>query len=162
MDWTGHPQPIDEQWVAWKIVNQIKRISKESLDYKFKLMPPEIIWHESNDNNKYSVSHLMQIPDCITVEIFEEAKACVQRNLRNKFPQIKFIGVHSILCAQKLHVGHYRDTQLTLQEINSFVKEQGYKVKGNRREIYLTPAMPECYPPNTWKTIVRVEIELLS
>ncbi|MDF2571678.1 MAG: hypothetical protein K0R55_3282 [Sporomusa sp.] len=162
MDWTGHPQPLDELWVAWKIVNQIKRISKESLDYKFKLMPPEIIWHDSNENNKYSVSHMMQIPDCITVEIFEEAKACVQRNLRNKIPQIKFIGANSILCAQKLHVGHYRDTQQTLQEINSFVKEQGYKVKGNRREIYLTPAMADCHPPDSWKTIVRVEIELLS
>ncbi|SEC18268.1 GyrI-like domain-containing protein [Paenibacillus sp. GP183] len=162
MDWTGHPQPLDEQWVVWKIVNQVKRISKGSLDYKFKLMPPEIIWQDSNENNRYSVSHMMQVPDCITVEIFEEAKACVQRNLRNKIPQIKFISANSALCAQKLHVGHYRDTHLTLQEINNFAKEQGYKVKGNRREIYLTPAMADIYPPESWKTIVRVEIEKLN
>jgi hypothetical protein len=158
MDWTGHPQPLDEQLVVWKIVNQLKRISKELLGYKFKLMPPEIIWQDSNENNKYSVSHMMQVPDCITVEMFEEARACVERNLRNKFPQTKFISANSALCAQKLHVGPYRDTQLTFQEINNFAKEQGYNVKGYRREIYLTPAMADCYPPETWKTIDRVEI----
>lgn len=159
MDWTGHPQPLDEQLVVWKIVNQIKRISKESLGYKFKLMPPEIVWHDSNENNRYLVSHMMQVPDCITLDMFEEAEACVQRNLRNNIPQTKFISINSALYAQKLHVGHYRDTQLTLQEINNFAKEQGYNVKGNRREIYLTPAMADCYPPESWKTIVRVEIE---
>jgi hypothetical protein len=53
MDWTGHPEPLDEEWVLAKIVNQLKRISKEALGYKFKLMPHEIIWHNSNENNKY-------------------------------------------------------------------------------------------------------------
>ncbi|WP_337102601.1 GyrI-like domain-containing protein [Paenibacillus sp. YIM B09110] len=159
MDWTGHPEPLGEQSMLAKVVNQLKRISKESLGYKFKLMPHEIIWHNSNVNDTYSVTQLMQVPDCITVEMFEEARTCVQRNLRNNMlPETKLIGVKSVLCAQKLHIGHYRDTQITLQEIYDFVEEQGYKVKGNHREIYLTPAMADCHPPETWKTIVRVEI----
>lgn len=163
MDWAGHPEPLNEEWILAKIVNQLKRISKESLGYKFKLMPHEIIWHDSNENNKYSVTQMMQVPECITVEMFEEARARVQRNLRrNDIPETKFIGAKSVLCAQKLHVGHYRDTQITLQEIYDFVKEQGYKVKGNRREIYLNPAMAECHPPESWQTIVRVDIERFS
>jgi hypothetical protein len=69
---------------------------------------------------------MMQVPDCITVEMFKEARDCVKKNLRrNHIPETKFIGAKSVLCAQKLHIGHYRDTKYTLQEMNDFVKEQG-------------------------------------
>lgn len=159
MDWAGRPEPLSEQWIVWKIVNQLKQITKKSFEYKFKLMPPEIIWHESSENNKFSVTQMMQVPDCITMEIYEKARTQVERNLRGqKIPDTKFIGTNSVLCAQKLHIGHYRDTQLTLQKIESYVVEQGYRIKSNRREIYLTPPM-RCHPPESWKTIVRVEIE---
>ncbi|KRE24905.1 hypothetical protein [Paenibacillus sp. Soil522] len=43
----------------------------------------------------------------------------------------------------------------------SYVVEQGYRIKSNRREIYLTPPMG-CHPPESWETIVRVEIEKFS
>lgn len=162
MNWAGRPEPLDEQWIVCKIVNQLKQTAKKTLGYKFKLMPPEIIWHELKEDQKYSVTQMMQIPDCITVEMYEEAKYRVAKNLRGQtIPETKFIGKDSVLCAQKLHVGHYGDTQITLQKINNYVEEQGYLVKGNRREIYLTPAM-RCHLPETWKTIIRVEIEKLS
>ncbi|MUK87576.1 hypothetical protein GMD78_04065 [Ornithinibacillus sp. L9] len=45
MNWDGRPEPRDEKWLAWKVVNQIKQITKNELQYKFKLMPPETIWH---------------------------------------------------------------------------------------------------------------------
>lgn len=161
MNWAGRPEPLDEQWIVWKVVNQLKQITKNSMGYKFKLMPPEIIWNGLIDD-KYTVTQMMQVPDCITLEIYEDARAKVEKNLRGqKIPETKFIVEESIMCAQKLHVGHYRDTQTTLQEIEKFIEEQGYRIKGNRREIYLTPAM-QCHLPETWKTIVRVEIEKLS
>lgn len=159
MNWAGRPEPLDENWIVWKVVNQLKRLAKTSLGYKFKLMPPELIWHETQENNRFSVTHMMQVPDCITQEMFEAARAHVSKNLRGQqVPEMKFVGASSMLCAQKLHVGHYRDTQATLQDIADCVEEQGYLIKGKRREIYLTPAM-ECHPPESWKTIVRVEIE---
>ncbi|WP_282940514.1 hypothetical protein [Paenibacillus sp. RC67] len=162
MNWVSHPEPTDEQWIVVKIVNQLKQISKRSLGYKFKLMPHEIIWHGIFENNKHSVTYMMQVPDCITLEMYEEARAKVERNLRGqKISETKLIGENSVLCAQKLHVGHYRDTQLTLKEIEKYVEEQGYKVKGNRKEIYLNSGM--CYHPHeTWKTIVSVHIEKLN
>ncbi|MFE5320324.1 GyrI-like domain-containing protein [Paenibacillus sp. NPDC056579] len=161
MNWAGRPEPLDEPYIVWKVVNQLKRISK-SLNYKFKLMPPELIWRHTDANKRSSVTHLMQVPDCITQEMFDVAKAHVSKQLRGRpNPETRFIGAGSALCAQKLHVGHYRDTQTTVQEITAFVEEQGYRVKGNRTEIYLTPPM-QCHPPETWRTIVRVEIEQLG
>ncbi|WP_155971980.1 hypothetical protein [Paenibacillus sp. Soil522] len=162
MNWAGHPEPIDEQWIVVKIANQLKQITKNTLGYQFKLMPHEIIWHGLNECNQNSVTYKMQVPNCITLTMYEEARAKVERNLRGKvIPETKFIGVDSILCAQKLHVGHYRDTKLTYQEIESYTGEQGYRIKGDRKEIYLTPAM-ECHHPETWKTVVSVEIEQLN
>ncbi|GGG68509.1 hypothetical protein [Paenibacillus radicis (ex Gao et al. 2016)] len=162
MNWAGRPEPLDEQWIVWKIVNQLKQITKKSIGYKFKLMPTEIIWHSINDDDKYNITHMMQVPDCITSEIYEEARANVEKNLRGQtVPKTKFVVEDSTISAQKLHVGHYQDTLLTLQEIENYTEEQGYRIKGNRREIYLTPAM-QCHLPETWKTIVRVEIDKLD
>lgn len=159
MDWAGRPEPIDESWVVWKIVNQLKQITKTTVGYKFKLMPPEIIWRESIGNGKHSVTQMMQVPECITEEMYDEAKTRVARNLRGiKIPQTTFISADTTLCAQKLHVGHYRDTQATFEEITEHVEKQRFRIVGSRREVYLTPAMM-CHPPESWRTIVRVEIE---
>ncbi|RZT23448.1 hypothetical protein [Fictibacillus sp. BK138] len=157
MDWAGRPEPVDQQWIVWKIVNQLKHITKTSADYKFKLMPHEIIWHEMT-GNLARTTQVMQVPDCITDEMFEEAQRKVAKSLKEEIPETKLITAKSVLCAQKLHVGHYRETKATLLEVNQFAEDQGYQVRGSHREIYLTPAM-RCHDPSTWKTIVSVELE---
>jgi hypothetical protein len=162
MDWAGHPEPLDEPWVIAKVVNQLKQLTKTSFGYRFKLMPHELIWHGRHDNGKHSVTHMMQVPDCITWEMFDEANARVAANLRGtSVPVTRLVGAESVLCAQKLHVGHYRDTSSTYEQIKAYVEQQGYRVIGDRREIYLTPAM-HCHAPETWRTIINVEIEDLG
>ncbi|SEM65462.1 hypothetical protein [Paenibacillus sp. OV219] len=123
MDYASQPEPLDERWVIAKVVNQIKRITKERLAYKFKLMPPEIVWHSEGRDGKYNVTLKMQVPSCVTEAMFEEARACVRKNLRGiAVPETSFIRSESMLCAQRLYVGHYRDTEGTLREIVDFVK----------------------------------------
>ncbi|MDM5317036.1 GyrI-like domain-containing protein [Fictibacillus sp. b24] len=156
MDWAGRPEPIDEAWLVWKVVNQLKNITKNTLDYKFTLMPHEILWHEKNDERSLAVQ-MMQVPDCITEEMFEEAKLHVAKNLKSELPRMELIKSESVLCVQKLHIGHYRDTNETLKEIFGFAEQEGYKLDKSYREIYLTPAMM-CHKPATWKTVVSVGI----
>jgi hypothetical protein len=158
MDWAGRPEPVDQQWMVWKIVNQLKHITKTRLDYKFKLMPHEIIWHEKK-NNRAITTQLMLVPDCITQDMFEEAKRKVGKNIKDQeVPETKLITSESVSCAQKLHVGHYRDTETTLAEVIQFAENQGFQIKNSHREIYLTPAM-RCHEPDTWRTVVSVELE---
>jgi hypothetical protein len=158
-NWIAHPHPIDEQWIAWKVVNQLKQITKKNLNYKFKLMPHEIVWNNQVDSKQWSVSYMMQVPQCITHEIFEEARTRVEKRLRGcVFPTIQLISKQHRTCALKLHVGHYKDTIFTLEEISRTISEQGYRISGSPREIYLTPSMG-CYPPETWKTVIVVELE---
>lgn len=78
-NWIAHPHPIDEPWIAWKVVNQLKLITKESLDYKFKLMPHEIVWNKQLNQNQWSLSYMMQVPESITLETFEVARARVEK-----------------------------------------------------------------------------------
>jgi hypothetical protein len=158
MDWAGRPEPVDQQWIVWKIVNQLKHITKTRLDYKFKLMPHEIIWHEKKNNGSIT-TQLMLVPDCITQDMFEEAQRKVAKNIKDQeVPETKLITAESVFCAQKLHVGHYRETDTTLAEVIQFAENQGFQVKKSHREIYLTPAM-KCHEPDTWRTVVSVELE---
>lgn len=156
MDWAGRPEPVEEAWLVWKVVNQLKNMTKNTLDYKFTLMPHEILWHEKGDDRSLA-SQMMQVPDCITQEMFEDAQHHVAKNLKSELPRMKLITSKSILCVQKLHIGHYRDTNETLKEIFDFAEQEGYKLDKSYREIYLTPAMM-CHKPETWKTVVSVEI----
>ncbi|MBW8350064.1 GyrI-like domain-containing protein [Bacillus sp. IITD106] len=159
MEWDGRPEPKDEKWLAWKVVNQIKQITKKELEYKFKRMPEEIIWHEKADHDKWVVDQMILVADCVTEEMFDRAKKRVIKSLRVKdLPTITFKINGPTLCAQRLHVGHYKDTKETLQILKEDIDAQGYKIKGAHREIYLLPAM-DCYPPEKCKTIVSVEIE---
>jgi hypothetical protein len=157
MDWAGRPEPVDQQWLVWKIVNQLKHITKTRLDYKFKLMPHEIIWHDMK-GNLARTTQVMQVPDCITDEMFEEAQTNVAKNLKEQMPETKLITAESVICAQKLHLGHYRETKTTLKEVIEYAEGKGYQIKKSHREIYLTPAM-KCHDPSTWQTIVSVELE---
>lgn len=158
MDWAGRPEPVDQQWIVWKIVNQLKHITKTKLDYKFKLMPHEVIWHEKHDKRAIT-TQVMQVPECITEEMFEEAKMNTAKQFKGQnMPATKLVTAESVLCAQKLHVGHYRNTERTLVEVVQYAESQGYTVKKNHREIYLTPAM-KCHEPDTWRTVVSVELD---
>jgi len=159
MNWDGRPEPIDEKWLAWKVVNQAKQYTRKFLEYKFKLMPPEIVWHEKVDHGRWKVDQMMLVDNCITDEIYDWSIARVKKNLRVKeLPTITFVKNAPTLCAQRLHVGHYKDTEETLQLMIEDIEKQGYRAKGPRRDIYLLPAMG-CYPADKCKTIVRVELK---
>jgi hypothetical protein len=146
----------DPRWVVWKIVNQLKRLTKSESRYQFKLMPTEVVWHGQN-GEEYSYSQMMQVPDLITIDLYEEARRSFENNYKDSpAPRTEFVSIDQGLCAQKLHVGPYRDTLKTLDEMERQVSEQGYRIAGDHREIYLNP--PVCNPVERWQTIVRVPL----
>lgn len=155
MDWAGRPEPLDEQWVVWKVVNQLKHLTKNKLSYKFTLMPHEILWHEKNESRSVT-TQMMQVPNCITEEIFEEACFNVEKRLRKKLPLMQLVSYESNTCVQKLHSGHYQNSIETLREIMNFADQESLSLKSSYKEIYLTPAM-KCHSPETWQTVVSVE-----
>jgi hypothetical protein len=158
MDWDGHPESMDEKWIAWKVANQLKQLTKDELGYKFKRMPPEIIWHEKTEKDRWLVDQMLLVADCVTEEMFIRALDKVRKSMRVEMLPISLWRKEPTLTALRLHIGHYKDTKQTLQLMKTDVEKQGYQIKGPHREIYLTPAMA-CYPAAKTKTVVTVEIE---
>src|SRR5690606_13038439 len=115
MNWDGHPEPKDEKWIAFKVVNQIKQITKLEMNYRFKRMPPEMIWYQQKADNKWIVERMILVPDFISEEIYIRALEKVQKSLRvDTLPSISFKHEQETLTAMKLHVGHYKDTSSSL------------------------------------------------
>ncbi|MDF2714549.1 MAG: hypothetical protein K0R28_1474 [Paenibacillus sp.] len=150
-------RPESDEWIVWKIVNQLKRLTKNKLQYQFKLMPHEIVWHDRHEDGHWSYTKMMQVPALITHELYDEARASVcSRYKGQEVPPTRFVAIEQGLCAQKLHIGHYGDIGRTVLGIEKHVAEQGYRIIGDRRDVYVN--LPECNPVEKWQTIVRVPI----
>jgi hypothetical protein len=79
---------------------------------------------------------MMQVPEFITPEMFEAARTRVEKKICvQALPTIKLISKEERACALKLHVGHYKDTNIAFEEISNVVNEQGYRISGKPREI---------------------------
>ncbi|MEF3301676.1 GyrI-like domain-containing protein [Paenibacillus sp. GYB003] len=155
---SGTGRPEQDCWAIWKTVNQLKRISKERDGYQFMLMPHEIVWHEQIGDDEWTFTEMMHVPDRITIDMYEEARRNVEKRYRNEIvPDTRFVSINQGLCIQKLHVGHYRESARTVEQLYRFAETGGYKITGDRREVYVNP--PLCYPtPDRWETIVRLQV----
>lgn len=121
-------------------------------------MPYEMIWHYQQSDGEWLRTVMVQLPNITSEVLFQEAL----QNVRNKNKQVdftvpRFEKVSQGLCAQKLHFGHYRDTEKTVQEIVNHITEKGFHVRGPIREIYMN--VPGWNPVENWQTIVRVPIQ---
>jgi len=154
-------RPADDYWAVWKTVNQLKRISKMRNNYKFKLMPHEIVWHEKVSEEEWTFTQMMQVPNSIDFEMYDEASRSLEMRYREQnMPKTKLIMIDQDLSIQKLHIGHYKDSYKTVEELHKYAEDHGYEVSKDRREIYLNP--PDCYPtPDRWETIVRLQVKAL-
>lgn len=156
LNWMGLPE--EDGWPIPKIVNQLKRITKENFGYPFKLMPPEYIWHEKLEEGQWSFTRVMQIPEIITFDMYEQARAYVCKKYKNiqTVPETNLVQMEQGMCAQMLHHGYHKDSYKTFDEIKEYVNHNGFKIRGDRREILVNWCSPN---PDRWTTIVRVPIE---
>jgi hypothetical protein len=158
-----HMHKSDALWSLSRVTNRLKDMTKQRLNYQFKLMPLEIIWSEKQGKQdvgtqvEWKWTAMMQLPDIIDGSMFDEAIAELEKRKRSVKVPVKFESVEQGLCAQVLHMGDYHRVDQTLQTLHSHLDEKGYRPRGNRREIYIN--QPFCNPPDKLKTIVRLPIE---
>ncbi|KMK77179.1 GyrI-like domain-containing protein [Alkalihalobacillus pseudalcaliphilus] len=157
MEWDGRPEPLDDTFTAFKIVNQIKQITKTEMNYRFKRMPDEIIWLSKNEK-KSLVEQMIYVPPFITEDIYSRALLSVQKKLKLVPPlPFSFIRVPSQSVALKLHEGHYKDAGETLEVILKELQSKSIEPQLPHREIFLCPAM-DCYPAAQTKTVICVPV----
>ena len=100
---------------------------------------------------------LIRLPEFATKEIYQWAVKEATEKKQTDFSKVEFLTYEEGLCVQCMHIGPYDDEPKTVQMMDQFTKEQGYKLDFEsgryHHEIYLSDVR-RCKPENL-KTVIR-------
>ncbi|MFK7694999.1 GyrI-like domain-containing protein [Paenibacillus sp. HJGM_3] len=145
-------------WMFSRVQNQLRSMTSKRMEYNFRHMPFEMIWHVQQPDGFWKRTVMVQVPEQIDQQLVNEAVHSVRtKNKDRDFCTPAFKRITQGLCAHTLHLGHYDEITSTESNIIDTVGSQGFRSRGRTREIYMNP--PNWNPVENWQTIVRVPIE---
>ena len=135
--------------------------------FEYVVPPLEGFWWQSGFENggyaskeDFSFISLIRLPEFITPQHFEWAKAQAASKKALPFERAEFFRYDEGLCVQCLHLGSYDAEPETLAKMSEFIAAKGYEKDINptrfHHEIYLND--PRKCEANKLKTILRVPI----
>jgi hypothetical protein len=109
------------------------------------------------DNWAYTL--MILVPDFITEAMFQEALGQVRKKKGDQpeLARLRLASFQEGLCIQTMHIGPYAAEPATIERMDSFAREQGYRLHGKHHEIYL--GNPLRAQPEKLKTILRHPVE---
>ncbi len=154
----------DAMAVLYGLVYTAKFMCKET-GRDFTVMPLEGQWWTDNPaafskagRDEWNWNMMIAVPDFMDKKIFEQAV----KKLRDKknppgLDRARREVVTDGLSAQFLYFGPYSGEAPYIAEMHRFVTENGYRLRGRHREIYMSN--PQRVPQEKLKTIIRHPIE---
>lgn len=147
----------------YTVAYTIKFYYKEK-DKDFVVMPLEGLWYcDDNENfrkipkEEWQWRIMILIPDFVTDE---DIKTCQKKAYeKKKNEEIKNIIIEKFddkKVASILHTGSYSKEESTIDQLHNYIKENGYKINGLHREIYMSD--PRRVEESKLKTIIRYPI----
>ena len=109
------------------------------------------------DNWHYTV--MMLQPDHITAEMFAEGIEQIRKK-RGDSAALSKLRLESFtegLCVQIMHIGPYATEPATIEKMDAFARENGYRMCNKHHEIYMGD--PRRAAPEKLKTVLRHPIE---
>lgn len=105
------------------------------------------------DNWDYTVMILQ--PDHITADMFTEAVAQMRKKKGDQpaFARLRLEAFEEGRCVQIMHIGPYTTEPATVEKMQAFANEHGYRMSGKHHEIYL--GNPLRAQQDKLKTILR-------
>jgi|SRR6185503_6754377 len=139
-------------------------LKKGAQQIDFGVMPLEGLWW-TDDMNNFSMENkatwkwtiMILQPDFISKEMIDQAKELAAK--RKELPMLNNLRLESMeegLCAQLLHIGPYSAEGPNILKLHAFINDNGYKLHGKHREIYLNDMRRTA--PEKLKTIIRQPI----
>lgn len=137
----------------------IVKKGKTGIDYG--VMPLEGLWW-SDDMTTFNVENksdwkwtlMIMQPELVTHELFDVSLQQVQKKKHlNALSKLRFEIFAEGKAAQILHIGPFSDEGPTIEEIHSYIQNNGYKASGKHHEIYLSDITKTA--PDKLKTIIR-------
>jgi len=169
IDGVGNPNTAPEFQQAiealYGVAYTIKFWLKQNKGIDYGVPPLEGLWWTedrscfSPDNTaKWLWTLLIRQPDFVDEALVKPAldKLAAKRDLPAG-GKLRLLSGEEGLAAQILHVGPYSAEQPTIERLHSFIKDQGYNLKGKHHEIYLGD--PRRSVPEKLRTILRHMVE---
>lgn len=120
-------------------------------DGEFKITQP--------DNWQYTLMILQ--PDHIDDEMFSSALQQLNKKKPNPINnQLRFERFHEGLCLQIMHIGPFAEEMATIEKIDLFAAENGYRMHGKHHEIYMSD--PRRTVPEKLKTVLRHPVTIIK
>ncbi len=152
--------------VAYKLMFLSKKAAGKdpvlSVAKDYVVPPLEGLWwaetHElfttQRDKSAWDWTMMIMQPDWITVELFEQAVAEVQKKAPTALSKVRLALYHEGLSVQIMHIGSYEAEAPTLARMHTeFIPQNGFVEAGKHHEIYLSD--PRKVAPEKLKTILR-------
>jgi hypothetical protein len=93
-------------------------------------------------------------PDHISQDMFNEAaEELSKKKPELPFGKLRLEGFQEGRCIQIMHIGPYAEEPRTLAKMETFMEENGYKIRGKHHEIYIGD--PRRAKPERLKTVLR-------
>ncbi|MCR1897479.1 GyrI-like domain-containing protein [Irregularibacter muris] len=136
--------------------------------FEYVVPPLEGFWWQEgiqgadcSHKEKFYWISLIRLPDFIRKKDFTWAIAEVTRKKKTDFSKVEFFNYHEGLCVQCMHIGSYDDEGKTVEAMEKFAVENGYRVDITddryHHEIYLTD--PRKSNIAKQKTVIRHPIK---
>jgi hypothetical protein len=140
-------------------------VKKGELQTDYSVMPLEGLWwvddmseFSTADKDKWKWTLMILQPDFVTSTMVQVAKEQVRKKKGlAMIDAIRLEKMNEGLCAQIQHIGPYSTEAGTIANLHTFIKDNGYKLRGKHREIYLNDMRRTA--PEKLKTIIRQPIE---
>lgn len=147
-----------------------KFLSKKELDHDYTVMPLEALWWADDltafttrrDKSLWSWTLLNLLPDWITAEHIDAARATVERKgARSALASVRLQSLDEGLCVQTLHIGSYDDEAPVLAKMHDeIIPAAGVRMAGLHHEVYLSDARRTA--PEKLRTILRQPVAAAS
>jgi len=105
------------------------------------------------DRDQWMWTAMIAQPKYVTQDLFAAAVKEVERKKRLSLPGIRFESFSEGKAAQIMHIGPYSGEMATVDRMDAFAREKGYKLHGKHHEIYIGDPMRA--QPEKLKTILR-------
>jgi hypothetical protein len=148
---------------AYTLKFMLKKRKEDPVDYP--VMALEGLWWVEDgqfhitrkDNWVYTIMILQ--PELITPVLFEEALAQLRKKKGDQpaFARLRLEPFTEGLCVQTMHLGPYATEPATVEKMELFASQNGYRMYGKHHEIYL--GNPMRAEPEKLKTILRHPVQ---
>jgi hypothetical protein len=148
---------------AYTLKFMLKQRANDPVDYP--VMALEGLWDardgkfDMNVKDNWDYTLMILIPDLITSADFEEALAQMRRKKGDQpgYARLRLDSFEEGSCVQTMHIGPYAAELETLERMQTFMAENGYRdlvgSGGKHHEIYLGD--PRRAAPEKLKTVLR-------